>query len=289
MIATSRYNKSSGRNRAVRLGLPTVLLFLGAGVAAYAAAAPTPADLEKAAGLARQYRELKAQLAAANAAAETADPNLRRFQAARAKMNHWYEEDLAPQKQEYVKWRNAREHPQEADQMFARLKQLSSAIVCAQEMEDPSAVPFLRDTVLPMLLEHARDPNAVLGPYVQAGEKDRNVRWAGFQRATKEKADFARRRLEQVTRENALPEPIVRLAGDMVRGETYLMFYGMAIEERTPPEVRNLEQQRLALCRKLAELLPQWHALMNIADSENQKVLEQVKTELLNNNFFVEK
>jgi hypothetical protein len=268
MMATGRYNSWSGRSRAVRLGLPT-LLFLGAGVAAYAAEAPTPADLEKAAGLVRRYQELKSQLEALYQAAEAADPNLRLCRAGHAKMKRWYEGDLAPQKQEYVKWRNASENPPEAERMFNGLKQMSGAIVLAQEMEDPNAVPFLRGIALPMLIRHAQDPNMVTGPYVKASEKNRNVLWQGYKRYMTEAAAFSRKKRDQYAAEKNIPPKILQLASDMARGELYLTLYQAAAAERTPPEARVIQDNILAVCRELARVLPEWHTLMPIEQESN--------------------
>jgi hypothetical protein len=281
MITIGKHDECSGRSRAVRLGLLT-LLFLGAGAAAYAAA-PTPADLEKAAGLVRHYQELKSQLEAFYKAAEAADPNLRLCRAGRAKMKRWYEGDLAPQKQEYVKWRNAHENPREADRMFDGLKKMSGAMALAKGMEDPNGVLFLRDIALPMLIRHAQDPNMVTGPYVKPSEKNRDVLWQGYKRYILEAAADSRKKLDEYAVENNVPPKILQLASDMARGELYLTLYQAAAAERTPPEGRVIQDNILAVCRELAQVLPQWHALMAMADSETQKVMEQVKTEILNN------
>jgi hypothetical protein len=196
-------------------------------------------------------------------------------------MKHWYAQDLSPQKQEYLQWRHTTASVQEADHAFNRLKQLSGAIVFAREAEDPNAVPFLRDIALPMLIRHAKDPNAITGPHVSPREKNVDVLWQGYKRFLREKAAFSQKRLDQYVAENDIPHMIVRLASDMTRGETYIALYETAMAERTPKEARDLHQRVLAVCRELAEFLPEWNALMAMADGETKKILEEVRTDIV--------
>jgi hypothetical protein len=268
---------SRSRNNRLMLGLSQVLILLalGFGPPCHAGQASDANDLERAKQLVAKYEELEQKLKATIEAAELADPNLRQFKMAREKMKRWYEDDLGPAKRRWVEWQDKQANPKEAEAVFRRLKGLAGAVSFANDMEDPNLGRFIRDTVLPMLIKGAKDPNMVVGPYTTANEKDKDKLWNGFKRFSAERASWCEDKLEQYTQEKMVPKWIVQLASDMSRGESYLMFYKVAVDERRPKEVYEIKKEMLTVCRELAPILPQWNQLRGLPEQEWKKALEQ--------------
>ena len=154
---------------------------------------------------------------------------------------------------------------------------MAGTITLADDLEDPNYVPFIRNTVLPLLIKGAKDPNTVVGPYTKPNEKDRDRLWKGFKQYITEQASWYNDRLIKYTRENMIPKWLVQLASDMSRGEFYLMFYKIAIEQRTPKEVHDINERILDVCRELGQVLPQWNQLRSLPEQQWSEVLEQSK------------
>lgn len=253
----------------------SILVLLVLGQSCPAGQSSIADELEYAKQLVAQYEELESELEATIEAAEIADPNLREFKIARDKMKRWYDDDLGPAKRKWLQWKSEQPDPKEADALYRRLEGWAGAISFARDLEDPNHGPFIRYIVLPILIEGAKDPNMVVGPYTSANEKDEDKLWEGYKRFGLEQAAWCQAKLDQYIQEKNIPPWIVQLAGDTSRGESYLMFYKVAIDQRTPPAVHDIKQNMLAVCRELALILPQWNQLRGQPDDQWRQALEQ--------------
>jgi len=233
-------------------------------------------DLERLKHLIDKYEELEPKLEVAIKAAETADPNLLRFKKARETMKRWYEDDLGPAKRKWVQWKNQQDNPDKADGVFRRLKGLAGAASFADDLKDPNLAPFMRDTALPILIKGAKDPNMIVGPYTSPNEKDRDKLWEGFKRFKIEESERIRKFLRQYVKEEDIPKWMVQLASDMSRGEFYLMFYRIAIGERTPKEIYDIEKEMKTVARELSRIYPQWNQLRSLPKHQWQEMLEKI-------------
>jgi len=232
-------------------------------------------DLERAKELVAKYEGLERKLAATIEAAELADPNLGRFKAAREKMKRWYDHGLGPARRQWLQWKKDQGDPKEADAIFDRVGNLGGVVSFAKDLEDPNLGPFIRYTMLPILIKGAQDPNTIVGPYTTADEKDKDKQWRGFKKFTGERAALCKPRLEQYVQEKNVPKWLVQLAVDKGRGETYLMFYKIAIGERTPREVYDIKKEISRVCIELSRILPPWNSLRGRPEEEWKKALEQ--------------
>jgi len=257
------------------LGPILILLALAFGQACPAGQPSMAEELERAKQLVAEYEELESLLEATIEAAEMADPNLREFKIARDKMERWYEDGLGPAKRRWVQWQKEQPDPKEAEAIFRRLKGLAGAIFFARDLDDPNLGPFIRYVALPILIEGAQDPNSIVGPYTSADEEDKDKLWEGFRRFRLEQAAWSQAKLDEYTLEKDIPTWMVQLAGDKSRGESYLMFYKIAIAQRTPREVEDIKKEMLQICRELAVILPQWNRLRGQPDEAWRDALEQ--------------
>ena len=271
--------RSRNRDRTWLLGASPILILLVLGIGGLCPAGQTSDanDLERAKQLVAEYEELERRLEATTKAAELADPNLYRFKMAKEKLKRWYEDDLGPAKRKWVEWQDKQANPKETEAVFRRLKGLAGVVSFANDMEDPNLGCFIRYTVLPMLIKGAQDPNMIVGPYTTPNEKDKDKQWQGFKKFTVERASWCKPKLEQYAQEKNVPKYVVQLAADMAHGESYLMFYKVAVGKRTPKEIYDIEKEMLTICRKLSPILPQWNQLRGQPEEEWKKALEQNK------------
>jgi hypothetical protein len=255
----------------------SIVVLLGFRCDCYAQQTSNAYDYERAKQLISQYESLEHKLKATVMAAENADPNLLHFKKAREKMKQWYDKDLGPAKQKWIQWKNQQDNPDKAVSVFRRLKGMAGTIALADDLEDPNFVPFIRNTVLPVLIKGAKDPNMVVGPYTKPNEQDKDRLWKGFKQYKIEQASWYKDKLIEYTRENMIPKWLVQLASDVSHGEFYLMFYKIAIEQHTPKEVHDMNRQILDVCGELGQVLPQWNQLRSLPEQQWQEVLEKSK------------
>ncbi len=255
----------------------SIVVMLGFRRPCYSQQTSNAYDFKRAKQLINEYEMLEQKLRATTKAAETADPHLLDLKKAREKMQHWYDKDLGSTTQKWIQWKNQQDNPDKAELVFRKLKSMAGTIWLADDLEDPTFAPFIRDTVLPILIKGAKDPNTVVGPYTKPNEKDKDKLWAGFKQFKSEQAVRHKDRLKEYTQENMIPNWLVQLASDKSRGEFYLMFYKIAIDQRTPKEIHDINKQIFAVCRELGKVLPQWNQLRSLPEQQWQEVLEKSK------------
>jgi hypothetical protein len=160
---------------------------------------------------------------------------------------------------------------------------MTQAISFAEDLEDPKMIPYIKHTMLPMLIKSAKDPGMILGPYVKPGETDIDARWEGFKKHKKEAASHATRQMSEYVDTHRLPEWFVQLARDTSRAETYLIFYKKSMQTSRPyQEMHGIKQEMLAVCRELGSFFPRWNELRGLGNQINAEALKQIEATLLN-------
>lgn len=263
----------------------SLILSIGGNLAA--AAAASSVNLERAQKLVNRYVQLETELEATLKAAQNADPKLREYRTAYEEMKDWYDNGLAQEKRRYIQWKNSHSDPQQVDRVFDRLQGMTQTISFAEDLDDPEMVPYIKHALLPMLIEHAKDPGTIVGPYVKPGETNFDAVWEGFKRYRKEAATHMARQMSEYVDAHGLPDWFVQLASDMARGETYLMFYKKSMQNSTGyQETEDIKREMLAVCRELGSFFPQWNELRGLANQINTEALKEIEATILNDPAF---